>query len=368
MKRADNLTHADQLAEELLSEHSLRGQAFIDGRTMTFQKLANWYKAEFVIAPLYANGKKVAGMRSYEAEGNKIDRLCIIFGKLLINEIDEFVLRRYKLQRLKAGIKSATVNRDFETIRAMMRKAVKQKWLKETIDFSGLIDKSLEERRTVTLSDEQEKAILKVARTLTYAPRLYALILALRDSGARPSELYPVNDYKTNYNESAETFFEPLRWRDLFDENSNIKDITRLVSYKGKIREERFCVVTERMKIAFLDLWAHLKQSKNTIPSHGAKLENLVFPETSYKKSWQIVREKTGINDLRLRDLRRDWSSRLARLGFSDRLAQRGMGHKRMQQTFDYTEFNLEAALQAKTMLDGQNEESAIIESSSEQN
>jgi len=358
MKRADNVTAADQIAQEILSEHSLRGRAFLDGRKMTFQKLADWYKTEFVIAPIYSNNKKVAGMRSFESERNKIDRLCLIFGNMLIEEIDEFALRRFKLQRIKANIKPATINRDFETIRAMMRKALKQKWLKEMIDFTGLIDKSLEERRTVTVSEEDFQRILEVAKKLNYAPRLYALILALRDSGARPSELYPVNDYKTNYETDAQTFFEPIRWRDIFDEEGNIKDITRLISYKGKIVEERFCVVTERMKGAFLDLWNYLKydrRSKNTIPTHKAELDNLIFPETSYKKSWQIVRDKTGLTDLRLRDLRRDWSSRLARHGFSDRLAQRGMGHKQMQQTFEYTEFNLAAAMQAKELLDSEN-------------
>lgn len=366
MKRADNLTHADQIASEILAEHGLRGQAFLDGREMTFSKLAVWYKAEFVVAPLYVNGKKIAGMRTFETERRKIDRLTEVFGKMFIDEIDEFALRRYKLKRLKTGLKSASVNREFETVRAMFKKAVKQKWLKEMIDFSGLIDKSLEERRTVTITEVQEKMILEAARSIIYAPRLYALILALRDSGARPSELYPVNDYKTDYQADEKPFFEPLRWRDLFGEDEKIKDITKLVSYKGKAREERLCVVTERMKSAFLELWNYLKydrRAKNTIEPHQAKLDNLVFPEKSYKKSWQIVRTNTGITDLRLRDLRRDWSSRLARLGFSDRLAQRGLGHKTLQMTYEYTEFNLEAAMQAKAILDGQNGD--IIESDS---
>lgn len=364
MRRAENLTEADQIAREILDEHSLRGQAYLDGRVMTFKKLAEWYKDEFVIEPIYANGKKVAGMRSWKNERNKIDRLVESFGTFLIDEIDEFVLRRYKLKRLKAGIKSASINRDFETIRAMMRKAVKKKWRKDLIDFSDLIDKSLEDRRTVTITDEEEKLILSEAKKITYAPRLYALIISLRDTGARPNELYPVNDYDSDYSGDGKTYFEPIRWRDIFDEDGEIKDVARLVSFKGKVREERLCVITERMKTAFLELWNYLKKSKNTTEPHRAKLENLIFPETSYKKSWQIVRDKTGFKDLRLRDLRRDWSSRLARLGFSDRLAQRGMGHKQMQQTFEYTEFDLAAAMLAKQMLDGDN----IIEIKTENN
>lgn len=357
LKRADTLTEADQIAQDLIRENSLRGPAFLDGRQMTFEKLAEWYKTEFAVAPVYVGGKKIAGMRTWEAERNKIDRLVKIFGRQLIEDIDEFMLRRYKIQRFKSEIKPSSVNRDFETIRAILRKAAKKKWLKELPDFSGLIDKSLEDRRTVTITNAQEAEILRVAKTLSHAPRLYALIIALRDTGARPSELYPVNDYETDYANDAETKFEPLRWRDVRGANGEIKDIARLVSYKGKIREERLCVITERLKSALLELWDYLQSGKarNTLPERKAKPENLIFPHTTYKKSWDNVRDETGYKDLRLRDLRRDWSTRLARLGYSDRLAQRGMGHKQLQQTFAYTEFDLAAALQAKEMLDREN-------------
>src|SRR5689334_10228737 len=66
-KRVKTVTEADQTARELLDEHTERGQAFLDGRVMTFQKLADWYKAEFVVAPIYVSGKKVDGMRSWQS-------------------------------------------------------------------------------------------------------------------------------------------------------------------------------------------------------------------------------------------------------------------------------------------------------------
>lgn len=105
----------------------------------------------------------------------------------------------------------------------------------------GLLQLVLEmdERRTVTITDAQEKKILIETRKQirTTAPRLYALILALRDSGARPSEIYPVNDCSEDKSK-----YEPIRWRDLFEGNGKIRDITRLVSYKGKVREERLAL------------------------------------------------------------------------------------------------------------------------------
>ncbi|MGE3384997.1 MAG: tyrosine-type recombinase/integrase [Pyrinomonadaceae bacterium] len=348
---ATSVKHAEQLADEIKAEHECRGQAFIDGRSMTFAHLAEWYKREFVIAPVYVDGQKTEGMRTWESERAKIDRIVTELGELLIGEMDETDFRHFRRNRLKS-VKIATANRDFETIRAMFRKAKKKKWIREIPDFEGFIEKSLEKRRTVTLTTKQESDLLREARKIreSSAPRLYALIISLRDSGARPNELYPVNDYSESKDK-----YDPLRWRDVFDENGRIRDLTRLVSFKGKMREERIAVITDRMKRALLELWTFLQQSKNVTPDHSASLENLVFPHTSFKKSWDLVRTAANVPGLRLRDLRRDWVTRLGRLGYSDKLAQRGAGHKKIQTSFEYTEFDEAAALQAKSLLDSDN-------------
>lgn len=359
-RRAKNLTHAEQLADEIKAEYESRGQAFLDGRTMTIEQLAAWYKEEYVIAPVYVDGKKVEGLRTWASERRKIDRIVAEFGPhTLINDIDEEMIRRFKRKRLKT-VGVATVNRDLESIRRMLYKAIKKKWRKEVIDFNELIDKSLESRRTVTISDEDEARILAAAHGWTGSPRLYALIIALRDSGARPNELYPVNDYKSDYS-TADTFYEPIRWRDLFEEDGSIRDVTTFVSYKGKQREVRIGIVTERMKNAFLELWSFLKKSKRTLPERGARLDNLVFPHTTFQSAWEIVRAKAGLPKLRLRDLRRDWVTRLAKENYDPKLAQHAAGHKTMQMSYEYTVFDREAAMQAKAAIDAAN--ARVIES-----
>jgi len=352
-RRAENITHAEQIGEELKREFENRGQAFIDGRKMAFGELAEWYKKEFVISPVYVNGVKIEGMRTWQHERNKIDRIAKGIGtKVLISEMDESTFRSFRKKRIKDGVSITTINRDFESIRAMMRKAWKKKWLKDLPDFEDFIQKGLESRRTVTVTSEQERLILEESKKLhVESPRLYALIISLRDSGARPSELYPVNDNKTDYTNDDTTFYEPIRWRDLFDEEGSFKDLTQLVSYKNKRREVRYAVITERMKVAFAELWTDLSKRK-LIPQNAAEMDNLVFPQTTFKKCWHLVRIAAGVPGLRLRDLRRDWVTRLGRLGYSDKLAQRGAGHKKMQTSFEYTEFDETAALQAKELLD----------------
>lgn len=355
-KRAMNLTHVQQLAEEILAQYKQRGQAYIDGHGMTLERLADWYKTEYVIQPVYLDGVKIEGMRTWKSERLKIDRIVkIIGGSSLIHELDESSFRNFRKSRIDQGVTITTINRDFESIRAMMRKAKKKKWLNEVPDFDGFIQKGLENRRTVTVTDEQEKRILAEARKiLNSAPRLYPLIISLRDSGARPNELYPVNDNDTDYSQDKSTFYEPIRWRDVLNNEGGFKDLTSLVSFKGNRREVRLAIVSDRMKAAFMELQKRLQQSK-VIPEHAANPDNLIFPYSTFKKSWSSVRAAAGLPGLRLRDLRRDWVTRLGRLGYSDKLAQRGAGHKKMQTSFEYTEFDEAAALQAKMLIDRDN-------------
>lgn len=103
-RRAKNQTHAEQIAQEMLGEYADRGTAFLDGRKMTFQQLADWYKDEFLIEARYINGAKVAGMRTWQAERNKLERLCEAFGKMQLEKIDAAVLKRFKVNRYDKGV------------------------------------------------------------------------------------------------------------------------------------------------------------------------------------------------------------------------------------------------------------------------
>ena len=339
VRRAENSTHAQQIADEIRAEYADRGESYLTGRNLTFDQLAAWYEKEFLVPPRYVDGRKIAGLRTFENEKNKLIRLRSSFGNMLISEINYDVLHRYKLKRLDTGVAIATVNRDFELLRTMFRKAVRRKWLKESpFDYGErLIEKSLETRRTLTLTDKEEKLILNEARKIKRS-RLYYLLLALLDTGARPSELYPVNES----NEDSEITFEPVRWCDFFEHNF---ELVQLVSYKGKERKIRFAPVTERLKTALLELWESFDDEKKL-------LNDRVFPSASYKTAWRRVRSELKIENLRLRDLRRNFRTRLGKMGFSDDLAQRLLGHEQRQMTYHYAEADIEAVRQAKRLLD----------------
>ena len=384
LKPAKNKTHADQLAGEMLEDYKVRKTGFVEGESMTFEYLADWYKKIHSIPPVYApDGSKISGIRTFEAERRRLDKLKEFFGKILIKNIDEDVLMRYKRKREKDKMAAATINRDLEILRAMFRKAVRRRWLRESpFDFGEkLIEKALEKKRDVVLTPEQEFALLETLKK-SEKTLLYYAVLCLLDTGARPSEIYDASTAKA----------EPVLWRDFFDYDFKA---VKLTSYKGRKKLVRFAPVTDRLELAMTELWNSLKIQNE---------DDQIFPVKSFKTAWGKARKKTDIYlkiaeeekisiekvfardieeekfkrlfekfekenltlDVRLRDLRRNFSTRLANAGMENDLRQRILGHEQAQTTFDYTQADLRTALAAKKMLDA--DVGSIIESDSSGN
>lgn len=339
MERAENVTHAKEIADRIKKEHADRGQGFLTGKKLTFEDLSQWYEKRYLIPPSYdKNGNKIGGMRTFQNEKNKLKRLRKEFGKFLVSEITDTILADYKQTRLKS-VSITSVNRDFELLRSIFRLAQARKWLNESPFEIGkdLISKALENSRNITLTGEQENQILDEAKKLKRS-RLYYLIVTLLDTGARPSEIYPVNESKAG----SDIRYEPIRWRDFFEHDYQM---LRLVSYKAKKRRIRLVPMTIRLKNALSELWNGFKETdKNQ--------DDLIFPSGSFKTAWKTVKSNLDISDLRLRDLRRNYSTRLSKTGYPDSLRQRLLGHEKIQTTFDYTEADKESVLLAKKLLD----------------
>ena len=62
--------------------------------------------------------------------------------------------------------------------------------------------------------------------------------------------------------------------------------------------------------------------------------------------------QKKVLKLLSVNDLRRNFRTRLGKMGFSDDLAQRLLGHEQRQMTYHYAEADIEAVKQAKKLLD----------------
>ena len=181
-----------------------------------------------MVPPIYSDdGVKISGMPTHRNLKLRIERLQKYLGKLRIKQIDEDVLYKVKAWPKKESLeaKPASINRYLEGLRAMLKTAVRRRWLPENpFDFGEkLIDSALKRKRDVILTEEQEKLILGVAQKSNKSLVYYAL-LCLVETGARPSEIYDASTVKA----------EPVKWSDFFDYNFQA---VRLTSYKGKKRK-----------------------------------------------------------------------------------------------------------------------------------
>lgn len=401
-------------AEKILKNQAKHGTAFIDGTKMNFEELADWYIETYAVPPTYEEGQQVAGLRSYRNVKLQAKRLKLEFGKVKINRITPELLTKFKNKRKNIDkVKTATINRDLELINTMFKKAVIKRWIEESpfVRAENLIRKSLEARRKMTVTPEQEKVILDFTKRMDNK-YLYPLILTLRDSGARPSEVFPysaygvdldklpakIQEWTANGINANEQVFLPLCWFHLFQVEFQV---VPLVSVKSQQAEFRFGTMTERLRQALLSLWE--KTDKDPIA--------LVFPFKTIRKEWQKVRNYAAlyqvfselqgvdldkkseflqknfgkkaerllpfanesieiliteadkinaasflhdvkIRDLRIRDWRRIWTSNAQLAGVPDHIAQRILGHKQLKTTFHYTEADLRAVVEMSKTLD----------------
>lgn len=363
-EKADSDEDAAAKAVKIIKDFKRRGTAFIDGANLTFERFADWYKTNYVVEPSYEQGQQVSGLRTYRNVKSQIERLKLEFGKKKIARIDDTILHQFKNKRKNIDkVKTATVNRDLELLRAMFNKAVKQGWLEESpfLRAENLIRKSLEARRKVTTSAAEEKLVLEFAKA-SENKYLYPLVLALRDTGARPSELFPYAAYGEDLEElpikikslletevkSEKQIYLPLCWFQLFKVEFKV---VPLISLKSRQIEYRFATMTARLRQALLDLWETTEKD----------VVKLVFPFKSIKKEWAKVREDTGLSDLRIRDWRRIYATNAQAAGVAENIAQRMLGHKLLQTTYHYTEADLEAVIEASRSLDEHNLVSAAV-------
>lgn len=77
-RQVANKTEGNLLLKKLLGEIERRGSSVIDGDRLTFARLADVYRDEKLIEPVYEDGVRVAGLRSYKDMRRKLDRKSVV--------------------------------------------------------------------------------------------------------------------------------------------------------------------------------------------------------------------------------------------------------------------------------------------------
>lgn len=328
-KRSDVIDKRDKLIDDLKKTH---GQ-IQTGERMNFDQLADICERTFYKPAEIIQGRKVAGIRSYESVKYQIKNLRVFFGKRLVNEITTESLIDYKLWRLKTNskhkeeaVKISTVNRELSAMRKMMRYAYGKGWILKDIFFNAkVIETSNEIERTRLLSLDEEKRLLENCfgeREVTYKrrkprnsdeieeitatisvdnPHLKGMIILALDSGMRRGEIFK------------------LRWDDIDFENNLI----RILGTNTKTERERIAPLSQRAK-------DELNRIKEFTPGENP------FPFTDIKRSFATAKRLAGIDDLHFHDLRRTAITRWIQRGMSLAFAGKFAGHSQLQTTMKH--------------------------------
>lgn len=195
-RRASTRTEAKKIIRQLLVALDRSGPRAVESDRLRFRDLARLYQGSKLKPAEYHAGRKVAGLRSWKAPRGFLQTLVSHFGNQLIKSITHDDIERFKLLRLKTpsgrgGERAiASVNRELELMRAVMRYAQRQGYIARSPFESGepLISKADEVRRERTLSPDEEGRLLAACA----GPRahLRPLLICALDTAMRRGELF----------------------------------------------------------------------------------------------------------------------------------------------------------------------------------
>lgn len=340
-RKADNRTEAKLILKNLLRELDERGEKGIQAESLTFRQLAEDYKSRKLIPAEYHgsgnNITKIAGLKSWKTPQGWLNTLIEHFGNKKIRSITHADIEDYKFKRLnKITVREtqraiASVNRELELLRAIIRFAVRQRWLSHSPFELGepLISKSDEVKRERILTFDEEKRLLNVCvgeRIIKYIRKgkevtakmqsgrelLKALIITAVDTAMRKGEIIK------------------LRWRDV---DFPMRTIS-IIALNSKTAKARQVGMTQRVFDELKNLWEISPKNSN----------ELVFGiKDNFKKSFASACSDAGITEFRFHDLRHTAITRMIQAGLSPMEVMKVSGHTQMTTFARYVNPNTQA-------------------------
>jgi integrase len=279
---------ADELAgrkliKKLKKQYEQSGAHGLAGDKLTFRQLAKEYKDRRLIPAEYhgegARARKIAGLRSWKAPQAFLETLIENFGGKRIRDITHDDIEQFKLTRLRLPTRRGTqrtiasVNRELELMRAVMRFASRQGYIHRSPFETGapVISKADEARRERVLTHDEETRLL--AACTGRRSHLRALLVCALDTAMRRGELFK------------------LQWREVDFTNRTIT----ITAFNSKTARPRTVAMTPRLA-------AELEMLHSNAPQDP---DILVFGITdTVKKSFAAACKAAGVSEFRFHDCR----------------------------------------------------------------
>lgn len=264
-------------------------------------------------------------------------RLISAFPSLLdkpLSHVSAWAIEQWRTDRLKSGTKPASINRDLNTLKACLRRAVD--WGDLAIYPLGTVKPMKVDTRGVVrfLSEEEESALRRAliardtrradARASGNAWRLQRRIDEL--PAYEPDHLTPMVLLSLNTGLRRGELFE-LRWRDVDFSRRNLT----VVGSATKGGHTRYIPLNDEAADV-LTKWSRV----------GSTADALVFPGRAGRKfntlktSWSALLNSAGIAQFRWHDLRHTFASKLVQAGVDLNAVRELLGHSDIKMTLRY--------------------------------
>lgn len=277
---------------------------------VSFEELAEQYLEN------YAKTNNLAWKRVESCLNN----LCEFIGGYSLKDISPLLIEKYKLKRLKGGIRPATVNRELSVLKRAFNLAIDWKMTDENPVQKVKFLRQPEPRERV-LTEEEE---LKLFAACT--EHLKPIILIAIRTGMRKSEI------------------ADLRWNQVDLKNKEIEVV------RTKSGKKRIIPVSE-------DLFQVLRMLKD-VNGESEFVFQYVDQETGemrhlkyFRRSFENVCRRADISGFTFHDLRHTFASRLVRKGVDLITVKDLLGHYSVKTTERYTHSNQEQKRKAVELL-----------------
>ena len=344
-KRKDADDHVRQ--QRLKFERS--GGREIEAEKMTFEDLANHFVRHYAKQAEYAEGRKIAGLRSLAPVLGYVETLRKRFGQRKLKSLTYGDMRDFRSERINTPVvkeikviiplteeerkklktrkknrieftekitprKIASANRELMTLRRMLNVAQIEGWIAKSPFNAGpsLVNMADETMRTRILTTDEEKRLLTACES-DERRHLRAIVICLLDTGLRLNEALT------------------LTWATVDFAN----DLIHITAFNSKTAKPKTVPISRRLREELERLLEERKVLDviNTRPS----TDRVFGIENNVNRSWRTARKLAGLEDVRIHDLRHTFGTRLDRSGFTQAQIARMLGHQQVHTTFRYT-------------------------------
>ncbi len=339
--KAESKTHARELYEKMKREFEDHGQQTIDATRMTFRQLAEAYEKARLQPAQYKGDRKIAGRRSYKTPIGYLRTLVTHFGAKRVKNIAHADIEKFRLERLKTPIPIkakkvkgtleapipkekertiASVNRELEVMRAVMRFAARSGWIVKSPFETGdtLISKADEVQRERVLSREEETRLL--AACSGRRAHLRPLLIAALDTAMRRGELIQ------------------LKWSDVDFESRTIA----VRAMTTKTARSRTVPISSRLLEELKTLFDEAEQDSDSIFGISDNVKN------GFASACQVA----GVEGFRLHDCRHTAITRMIQAGMTPMQVMKISGHTQMSTFARYVNTDEDAVKRAAAAID----------------